>query len=158
MRSLLGLAAAAATFLAVTQWLEAQLKAAKDSALDLLPDKDFQLLNRMKRNGFYIHIDHEKFVCQRELVGPTLSKAVYNFASAAAVAMAAVLSGENLERYFNMAASIRSKSTEQSHQRAELLGRQLAEFFASEENRSDKPKPERPQTLKVQQGCGRRIS
>jgi AbiV family abortive infection protein len=112
-----------------------QLQAAKHAVLDLLPDKDFQLLNRMKQEGFYISADQEKFICPRDVVNPALSKAVYNFAWAAAGAMTTVLSGDNLERYFNMAASIRQKSTEQSHQRDELVGRQLTELLFG----SDKP-------------------
>jgi AbiV family abortive infection protein len=117
-----------------------QLEAAKHAVLDLLPGRDFQLLNRMKQEGFYVGTDQEKFICPRDVVDPALSKAVYNFAWAAAGAMATVLSGDNLERYFDMAASIQSRSTEQSHQHDEFIGRQLTELmFDSEENRSDKP-------------------
>jgi AbiV family abortive infection protein len=119
-----------------------QLEAAKHAVLNLLPDRDFQLLNRMKQQGFYIGNDQDKFICPRDVIDSAVSKAVYNFAWAAAGAMATVLSGDNLERYFNMAASIRSKSTEQSHQDDEAIGKQFIELlFSSEQNRSDEPSP-----------------
>jgi hypothetical protein len=117
-----------------------QLRAAQHNVLDKLPSKDFLQLDRMKQRGFYTSVEQSKFVPPRNAVDPMLSKAVCDLAWRAASTLDFVMGDGNVDRYFAMAESIRSKSTEEAHQGFERFGQQVTNvLFDLDEDDSEEP-------------------
>jgi hypothetical protein len=101
----------------------------RDTVLLAIKGEGFSDLNAWKQHGFYVSVDGNAFMTPREAVDPNLAEAVHQFAWRTITTLDFVLTDGNLERYIEIARSIRSKLAEADHQTIEEVGQHSVEIL-----------------------------
>lgn len=97
-----------------------------NAVLSRLPQQQYSNLDTYKQQGFYANATEHTYVAPNEAIDPGLSKLVHEFAWRATSTIDFVMKNGNLERYIDMARTIRAKVTEAEHQYFERVGSDLS--------------------------------
>ncbi len=90
--------------------------------LNLLDEGDFRELDRWKQLGFYAQPKGHEFITPQQAVNRTMAEAVYGLAWQAVTFLDFLFKDGGLNRYIDVARSVRSTLSEEEHKEFEDEG------------------------------------
>jgi AbiV family abortive infection protein len=114
------------------------LKNDGNAVMSYLKNEAFSLLDISKQKGFYVYNIDSNLVAPAESIDPAFGKVVYRLAWRATTTLDFLLKDGHLERYIENARRIRSRLSEQEHQKLERAGAETARLlFLTEDNTAE---------------------
>lgn len=116
------------------------LKGRGNAVFDLLDDEGFTKLDHWKQVGFYSQPLDNCFITPNDAVKSEIAEAVFMLAWRATTTLDFLLKDGNLDRYIDVARSVRAKMSEEQHAAMSAAGEELANLlFPVEEEEANAP-------------------